>query len=73
MHRQLEIERRIALVQHQLNNPLAALLAELQLLQSEPTLSDEHRPAVERSLALVRRLIGVVRELDQRIVREVAG
>lgn len=53
-----------ALVQHQLNNPLAALLAESQLLAMEPTLDAEHRAAVERIIELVRRVIGTVRDLD---------
>jgi hypothetical protein len=44
-----------------LNNPLAALLAELQLLEMEE-LSAEHRESVERSISLCRRLIKIVRE-----------
>lgn len=48
-------------LQHSLNNPLAALLAELQLLELEE-LSKEHREAVERAIGLTRRVIGIVRE-----------
>lgn len=48
-------------LQHSLNNPLAALLAELQLLELED-LSPEHREAVERAIGLTRRVIGIVRE-----------
>ncbi len=48
-------------LQHTLNNPLAALLAELQLLEMEP-LEAPHREGVERSIELVRRLIRIVRE-----------
>lgn len=48
-------------LQHSLNNPLTALLAELQLLEMEE-LSESHRGSVERSLLLCRRLIRIVRE-----------
>jgi signal transduction histidine kinase len=50
-------------VQHDLNNPLAALLAEAQLLEME-SLLPEHREAVERIVALCRRVISVSRALD---------
>ncbi len=48
-------------LQHSLNNPLAALLAELQLLEMED-LQPDHRESVERALTLTRRLIQIVRE-----------
>jgi signal transduction histidine kinase len=48
-------------LQHSLNNPLAALLAELQLLELED-LKPEHREAVERAIGLVRRVVALVRE-----------
>lgn len=48
-------------LQHTLNNPLAALLAELQLLEMEE-LDPGHRESVERSIELCRRLIRIVRE-----------
>ena len=48
-------------LQHSLNNPLAALLAELQLLELEE-LAPEHREAVERAIGLCRRVITLVRE-----------
>ncbi len=48
-------------LQHTLNNPIAALLAELQLLEMDD-LTESHRAAIERSIALVRRLIAIVRE-----------
>jgi signal transduction histidine kinase len=48
-------------LQHSLNNPLAGLLAELQLLEMED-LQPEHREAVERSIELCRRVIQIVRE-----------
>jgi nitrogen-specific signal transduction histidine kinase len=48
-------------LQHSLNNPLAGLLAELQLLEMEELLP-EHREAVERSIELCRRVIHIVRE-----------
>ncbi|HUF26076.1 MAG TPA: histidine kinase dimerization/phospho-acceptor domain-containing protein [Gemmatimonadaceae bacterium] len=50
-------------MQHSLNNPLAALLAETQLLAMEP-LDTEHQAAIDRIVALVRRVIGIVRRLD---------
>ncbi len=49
---------------HGLNNPLAALLAEAQLLQLEP-LSAEHAAAVERIVELCRRVVQTVREMDR--------
>lgn len=48
-------------LQHSLNNPLAGLLAELQLLEMED-LPSEHREAVERAIELCRRVIQIVRE-----------
>lgn len=48
-------------LQHTLNNPLAALLAELQLLEMD-TLTPPQREGVERSIELVRRLIRIVKE-----------
>jgi signal transduction histidine kinase len=50
-------------LQHSLNNPLAALLAEAQLLELEP-LAPDHRESVERIIELSRRVIDVVRGLD---------
>ncbi len=48
-------------LQHALNNPLAGLLAELQLLELED-LAPEHRESVERAIDLCRRVIQLVRE-----------
>jgi signal transduction histidine kinase len=48
-------------LQHTLNNPLAGLLAELQLLEMED-LTDPHRAAVERCIALTRRVVQIVRD-----------
>ena len=50
-------------LQHSLNNPLAALLAEAQLLELEE-LSPDHKGSVERIIELCRRVIDVVRGLD---------
>lgn len=50
-------------LQHSLNNPLAALLAEAQLLELE-SLSAGHRESVERIIELCRRVIEVVRGMD---------
>ena len=49
-------------LQHAFNNPLTALLAEAQLLELEP-LADEHHAAVDRILALARRLVLLSRKL----------
>jgi len=62
-----ELQQITALVQHSLNNPLAALLAEAQLLAMETTLDPEHRAAVDRMTELVRRVITLVRELDSTV------
>ena len=50
-------------LQHSLNNPLAGLLAEAQLLELE-TLPADHRESVERIIELCRRVIEVVRGMD---------
>ncbi len=48
-------------LQHTLNNPIAGLLAELQLLEMED-LTESQRAGVERAIGLCRRLITIVRE-----------
>jgi len=65
--RREDVSRITALVQHSLNNPLAALLAEAQLLAMETTLDPEHVAAVDRMTELVRRLITLVRGLDSKV------
>ncbi len=65
--RREDLQRITALVQHSLNNPLAALLAEAQLLAMESSLDPEHRAAVDRMTELVRRLITLVRGLDSKV------
>ena len=50
-------------LRHAINNPLAALLAEAQLLALEP-LAPDHRAAVDRMIDLCRRIVALVRELD---------
>lgn len=60
-----ELHRAIVLIQHQLNNPLAALLAETQLLGLEPGLDAEQRAAAVRITELTRRVIALVHDLDQ--------
>ena len=72
--RQLDAElqrtrRRLAVAElalglpHAMNNPLAALLAETQLLELEELDEELHASAV-RMVELVRRLIGLVRQLE---------
>lgn len=48
-------------LQHALNNPLAGLLAELQLLELDE-LTQEHRESIERAIGLCRRVITIVRD-----------
>jgi signal transduction histidine kinase len=60
---QLALGEAARAMQHAMNNPLTALLAEAQLLQLEP-LSDEHRAAVARMVELARRVATVTRRLD---------
>ncbi len=50
-------------LRHSLNNPLAALMAEVQLLQLE-AVDDDTRAAAGRMLELVRRLTEVSRSLE---------
>ena len=50
-------------LQHAMNNPLTALLAEAQLLELEE-LPAEHRASVQRMIELARRVIALVRRLD---------
>ena len=50
-------------LQHAINNPLAALLAEAQLLQFED-LTSEQRASVDRIVELCRRVVVLVRRLD---------
>ncbi|MFL5614687.1 MAG: histidine kinase dimerization/phospho-acceptor domain-containing protein [Gemmatimonadaceae bacterium] len=50
-------------LQHGINNPLAALMAEAQLLQLEE-LQAEHRESVDRIVELCRRVVALVRRLD---------
>jgi signal transduction histidine kinase len=68
--RRLELQRLTGLVQHQLNNPLAALLAEAQLLSMEPALDAQQRVAVDRIIELVRRVIRLVRDLDSSVAEK---
>ena len=50
-------------LQHAINNPLAALLAEAQLLQLDE-LTAEQRGAADRMVELCRRIVALVRRLD---------
>jgi len=50
-------------LQHGINNPLAALLAEAQLLQLEELTSDQ-RASADRMVELCRRIVALVRRLD---------
>lgn len=59
------LQKSAARIQHAMNNPLAALLAEEQLLSMEATLTSEQRDSVERMIELTRRVIVLVRDLDE--------
>ena len=59
-----ELSDAVGQVQHEMNNPLAALLAESQLLELDPALTDEQRQSVQRIVDLARRVIAASRKLD---------
>ena len=59
-----ELSDAVGQVQHEMNNPLAALLAESQLLELDPTLTGEQRESVKRIVELARRVIASSRKLD---------
>ena len=50
-------------LRHEISNPLAALLAEAQLLALEP-LAPEHQAAVGRMVDLCRRTVTLLRQMD---------
>lgn len=50
-------------LQHAVNNPLAAILAETQLMQLEPS-SVEQQAALERIVVMCRRMVVILRSLD---------
>lgn len=50
-------------LRHDISNPLAALLAEAQLLALEP-LAPEHQAAVGRMVDLCRQTVALLREMD---------
>jgi len=50
-------------MRHEISNPLAALLAEAQLLALEP-LAPEHQAAVGRMVDLCRRTVTLLRQMD---------
>ncbi len=60
----MELSNAVGRVQHEMNNPLAALLAESQLLELDRTLNDEQRDSVKRIVDLARRVIASSRKLD---------
>ena len=62
--RVMELSNAVGRVQHEMNNPLAALLAESQLLELDQTLNDEQRDSVKRIVDLARRVIASSRKLD---------
>lgn len=63
VRRQFAVGAAARSAQHELNNPLTALLAEAQLLELEP-LPAEHRAAATRIVELARRIAAAVRRLD---------
>ena len=60
---QLAIGDAARVLQHSINNPLTALLAEAQLLEIEVRDADQ-RAAVRRILELARRMVALTRRLD---------
>lgn len=63
VRKQLALGEAAKTVQHAMNNPLTALMAEAQLLELEPLASDQLL-AVGRMIELARRIAKVVRRLD---------
>jgi signal transduction histidine kinase len=60
---QIALAESARMVQHALNNPLTALLAEAQMLELEP-LAEEHHMAAARLVELARRVAAAARQLD---------
>jgi signal transduction histidine kinase len=60
---QIALAESARMVQHALNNPLTALLAEAQMLELEP-LAEEHHVAAVRLVELTRRVAAAARRLD---------
>ena len=58
-----QLRRQAARIQHEINNPLAALLAEAQLLLHAPLEADQ-RVAVEQIVELARKVRAKVQALD---------
>lgn len=58
------LQKRAAHLQHAMNNPLAALLAEEQLFTMHEALTAEQRETMDRMIDLTRRVISLVREMD---------
>jgi DNA-binding response OmpR family regulator len=52
-------------IQHEINNPLAALLSNAQLMLMDDALPSEVRPLAEDMLAQARRVASVVKRLSQ--------
>lgn len=63
VRRQFAVGAAARSAQHELNNPLTALLAEAQLLELEP-MPAEQRAAASRIVELARRIAAAVRRLD---------
>ncbi len=72
MNDALSLGARVRAAQHDLNNPLTALLAEAQLLALDP-LSDEQQESVERMVGLVRRIVILVQTLDSTLTPHAGG
>jgi signal transduction histidine kinase len=62
IRRQFALGEAARAAQHDLNNPLTALMAEVQLLELE-ALAPEHRAAARRIVQLARRVAAVARRL----------
>src|SRR5688500_11775796 len=62
--RVMELSDAVVRVQHEMTNPLVALLAESQLLELDPAPNEEQRDSVKRIVDLARRVIASSRKLD---------
>lgn len=59
-----EFQRLAARLQHDINSPLTALLAEAQMLALDEQLPGDQNAAAEQIVELARRVAAVVRQLD---------
>ena len=57
------VSEAIVAMQHEINNPLAALLATLELAADDSAPPEEHKPAITTALAQTHRIVAVMRRI----------